>query len=66
MTLKKMLSLNDNLNANVKVNDNELNCLYFGSALTLYESNLPLLKAEVMSYGYYDGVFTYRVKGGET
>lgn len=62
MTLKNFLELYDNWNGITRVDDNKLNKIVEGKTVCIYEENENLHRKKVVSFGFYDGELTIRVK----
>ena len=62
MTVSELLILFDDWNIPVVINDNMLVCtLRYTQIADFANSKHPLLKAEVVSFGFYNGELTIRV-----
>jgi len=62
MTVSELLELFDNWDIPVVINDNMLVCaLRYTRIADFANSKHPLLKAEVVSFGFYNGELTIRV-----
>ena len=52
----------DNWNGETRVNDDELNTIVQMRTYRLYDTRKDLLSHEVVAFGFYDDLFTVRVK----
>lgn len=64
MKFKDFMDLYDNWNGVTRVNDNELNpIIEMNTAMLMsLRENQNLFEKEVVTFGFYDGVLTVRVK----
>lgn len=62
MNLGKFLEMYDNWNGNTRVNDDELNTIAENTTFIIYEERKELLHREVVTFGFYDGVLTVRIR----
>lgn len=65
MILKDLLEMYDNWNGETRVNDDELNTIVQMRTYRLYDTRKDLLSHEVVAFGFYDDLFTVRVKDAE-
>lgn len=65
MTLKDLLEMYDNWNNETRVNDDELNVIVQMPTYRLYDTRKDLLSCEVVAFGFYDDLFTVRIKDAE-
>lgn len=62
INLKRLLEMYDDWNGISIVNDNELNVIVEDRTVNIYDNRKELLQKEVVAFGFYDGVFTVRIK----
>lgn len=62
VSLKRLLEMYDNWNGMTRVNDNKLNIIVEDRTVNIYDKRNDLLHKEVVAFGFYDGVFTVRIK----
>lgn len=61
MTFGTLLELYDNWNGITKVNDDKLEVITKDRTLDIYEKRKDLLDRTVVSFGFYDDIFTVRL-----
>lgn len=62
VNFKTLLELYDNWNGKTRVNDNNLIVLLEDKTVNIYDNRKDLFDKEVVSFGFYDDVFTVRLK----
>lgn len=62
INLKRLLEMYDDWNGITIVNDNELNVIVEDRTVNIYDNRKELLQKVVVAFGFYDGVFTVRIK----
>ena len=62
MRFKQFMSMYDNWNETLVVNDDNLNCITKGNTVAVMETRKDLYDKEVVAFGFYDGEFCVRVK----
>ena len=62
LTLKSFLEKYDNWNGKTRINDDNLDTIVEDETVNIYDNRKDLLEMQVVSFGFYDGVMTVRVK----
>ena len=62
MNFKTLLELYDNWNGKTRVNDDNLNVIVEDKTVNIYDNRKDLFDREVVSFGFYDNIFTLRIK----
>lgn len=62
MNFKDFMEMYDNWNGVTRVNDNDLNMIVEDRTNIIMDNRKNLYNKEVVSFGFYDGLMTVRVK----
>lgn len=62
MNLYDFVNMYDNWNGNMTVNDDNLNPIVVGNIYDIMAKRRDLHNKKVVSFGFYDGVMTIRIK----
>ena len=62
MNFKKFMDMYDNWNGITRVNDNKLKTIVEDKTHVIMDTRKDLFNKKVISFGFYDGIMTIRVK----